>query len=96
MKISELQEDSRKVDLEATVIEKSNSREVRSRYTNETYRVADFTIEDETGTVKLVLWNEQIDQVNVDNKVKVENGYVKTFRGEIQLNIGKYGTLIVL
>jgi ssDNA-binding replication factor A large subunit len=28
--------------------------------------------------------------------VKIENGYIKSFRGELQLNSGKYGTLTVL
>ncbi len=57
--------------------------------------MATATISDETGTVKLTLWNEQIDKVNVDDTVSVENGFIKTFRGEIQLNIGKYGRLNV-
>ena len=52
-------------------------------------------IADETGTIKLTLWNEQIDQVNVNNVVKIQNGYVTSFKGEIQLNAGKYGTLTV-
>ena len=46
-------------------------------------------------TIKLTLWNEQIDQVKVDDVVKIENGYVTSFRGEIQLNAGKYGKLSV-
>jgi len=33
--------------------------------------------------------------VNVDNIVKIENGYVTSFKGEIQMNIGKYGKLTV-
>ena len=96
MKINELQDGDRKVDVEGKVIQKSETREVRSRWTNETYRVADATIEDETGTIKLTLWNEQVDQVNVDDRVKIENGYIKSFRGELQLNSGKYGTLTVM
>jgi len=86
----------RRVNIEATVISKSEPREVRSRYTNETFRVADATLEDETGTITLTLWNEQIDQVNVNDRVRIENGYIKSFRGELQLNAGKYGTLTVL
>ena len=85
----------RTVDVEAKVTQKSDTREVRSRYKNETYRVADAMIKDDTGTVKLTLWNEQIDQVNVDDTVKIENGYIRSFRGEIQLNIGRYGKLSV-
>ena len=85
-----------KVNIEADVIEKSDVREVRSRYTNETYRVADATIEDETGKITLTLWNEQAMQVNVGDRVRIENGYVKSFRDVLQLNAGKYGTLTVL
>ena len=95
MKIKDLSDGMRRVDVVAKVTEKSESREVRSRYRDETYRVADAMISDETGTVKLVLWNKQIDQVNVDDTVRIENGYIKSFRGEIQLNVGRYGTLTV-
>lgn len=86
----------RKVDIEGNVIEKSDAREVRSRWTNETYQVADATLEDETGTITLTLWNEQVTQVNVGDRVKIENGYIKSFRDVLQLNSGKYGTLTVL
>ncbi len=85
----------RRVTVEAKVVEKGEPRQVRSRYKDETYMVADAVIADETGSIKLTLWNEQIDQVNVDNTVKIENGYVTSFKGEIQLNVGRYGTLTV-
>jgi replication factor A1 len=43
----------------------------------------------------MTLWNEQINQVNVNDTVKVENGYITSFRGEIQLNVGRRGKLTV-
>ena len=95
MKIKDLQNGMKRVSIEAKVTEKSDPREVTSRFQNQTLRVADAIIADETGQIKLTLWNEQIDQVNVDGLIKVENGYVTSFRGEIQLNVGKYGKLIV-
>lgn len=95
MKIKELRDGMKRVSIEAKVVEKSDTREVTSKFKNETYKIADAQIADETGTIKLTLWNEQIDQVNVDSIVKVENGYVTSFRGEIQLNVGKYGKLTV-
>lgn len=85
----------RNVTVEGKVMEKSEAREVLSRFKDETYKVASAMIGDETGTIKMTLWNEQIDKVNVDNLVKVENGYVSSFRGEIQLNVGKFGKLTV-
>jgi len=96
LKINELKDGDRKVDVEANVVEKSDAREVRSRYTNETFKVADATIEDETGTITLTLWNDQVEQVNVGDRVKIENGYIKSFRDILQLNSGKYGSLTVL
>ncbi len=85
----------KRVSVEAKVIEKTDPREVLSRFKDETYKVATAIISDETGTIKLTLWNEQINQVNVNDTVKVENGYVTSFKGETQLNIGKYGKLTV-
>jgi replication factor A1 len=83
------------VSVEAKIVEKSETREVLSRFKNETYRVATAVITDETGKIKLPLWNDQITQVNINDTVKVENGYITSFKGEIQLNVGKYGTLTV-
>jgi replication factor A1 len=95
LKIKDLRNGMKRVDVEAKVLEKSATREVMSRYKDETYRVAEATVGDETGQIKLTLWNDQIEQVSVDNTVKVENGYVTSFKGEIQLNVGRYGKLTV-
>jgi replication factor A1 len=85
----------KRVDVKAKVVSKSDTREVTSRYKDETYKIADAVVADETGSIKLTLWNEQIDQVNVNDNIKVENGYVTSFKGEIQLNAGKFGKLTV-
>ncbi len=95
MDIKDLRNGMKRVTVEANVVEKGETREVRSRYKDETYNVADAVVADETGSIKLTLWNEQIDQVEVGNKIKIENGYVTSFKGEIQLNVGKFGTMTV-
>jgi replication factor A1 len=96
LKISELRNGMKRVEVEATIVEKGNPRQVQSRFKEETYNVADAVVQDESGTIKLTLWNEQIDQVNVNDKIKIENGYVTSFKNEVQLNVGKYGKLTVL
>jgi len=95
-RIEELREGMRSVEVEAKVLEKSEARTVRSGRTGETYRLAEAAIGDETGTMKLVLWNDQIRQVNVGDKVRVEGGYVSSFCGERQLSISRYGRIIIL
>ena len=95
MKIKELRDGMKRVEVEAKVISKDATREVLSRYKDVVHRVANAAVSDGTGTIKLTLWNDQIEQVNVNDNIKVENGYITTFRGEMQLNVGRYGKLTV-
>jgi replication factor A1 len=92
LKISDLKGELSRVDVEGEVIEKGETRTVNLR-AGGTSTVADATIKDDSGTIKLSLWGEQINSVDVGDKVKIENGYTKAFRGEVQLNIGRYGKL---
>ncbi len=95
MKIKDLKDGMKRVEVEGKVTEKTGPREVMSRYKDQVYRVANATISDDTGNIKLTLWNDQIEQVNVNDTVRIESGYVTSFRGEIQLNVGKFGKLSV-
>ncbi len=93
--IKDLQDGMKRVSVEAQVVDKGDIREVRSRYKDETYRIVDAVVADESGSIKLTLWNDQIEMVNVGDKIKIENGYVTSFKSEIQLNVGKFGKLTV-
>jgi len=95
LKIKDLRDGMKRVEVEAKVTEKAAAREVMARYKDMVHRVANATISDDTGSIKLTLWNNQIDEVNVNDNIKIENGYVTSFRGEIQLNVGRYGKLSV-
>ena len=92
MKIADLKGEQSRIDVEGEIIEKGDVRTVNLR-AGGTSTVADCTLRDDTGTIKLSLWGEQINQVDVGDKVMVQNGYTKAFRGENQLNIGRYGKL---
>jgi len=85
----------KRVEVEAKVISKDATREVLSRYKDVVHRVANAAVSDGTGTIKLTLWNDQIEQVNVNDNIRVENGYITTFRGEMHLNVGRHGKLTV-
>jgi replication factor A1 len=95
MNIKDLRDGMRTVEAEGEIIDISTPREVSLR-TGGQAKVADATLKDETGTIKLSLWDNQIDQVTKGAHVKVSNGYINTFRGERQLNVGRYGKLEVL
>lgn len=94
MAIKDLKVREGKVELIAEIIEIGDIREFEKF--GKSGKVANAIIKDDTGTVKLSLWNEQIDQVRIGDKVKVQNGYVNEYQGELQLTTGKFGTLEVL
>jgi replication factor A1 len=96
VKISDIKEGDSEIDVEGEVIEKSYAREVRSKYGFRPLMVADATLKDETGKITLTLWNEQISHVKVGDKVKIEDGYAKSFRNVLQLSTGRYGKITVI
>jgi replication factor A1 len=57
------------------------------------FKVSDALVGDETGVVYLTLWDDNIEKVNDGDSIRIENGYVTLFKGNIRLNIGKYGKL---
>jgi len=94
-KISELKSPGiGRIEVTATVTQISEPRLVTTRR-GEQMRVATARIKDDSGEMDLSLWNEDIDRVKVGSVVKIENGYTSSFRGEIQLSVGRYGKLTV-
>jgi len=95
MNIRDLRDGMRRVDAEGEISEISDPRTVNLR-TGEQAKVADCMLKDESGEIKLSLWDDQIDQVRQGSKVRVTNGYTNSFRGELRLNVGRYGRLEIL
>jgi len=90
--IKDLQVGMKQINLKAKVLNIAKPTFVLTRFGNQA-SVANALIADETGAIKLCLWNEQIDAVSVGKTIQVENASVSTFRGEKQLRIGKKGSL---
>ncbi len=92
MNISELKPGMRGISTSGKVESISEPRTVNLK-SGGTAQVADAVISDETGRIKLSLWDEQLNTVKEGDQVYVENGYTQEFRGETSLNVGKYGKL---
>jgi replication factor A1 len=90
--IKDLRTGMNHVNLKAKILEVAEPKHVVTRYGNHA-SVAKALIADETGTIKLCLWNGQIAAVSAGDTVQIENAQVSAFRGERQLSIGKTGTL---
>lgn len=84
------------VSLKARVVKKSEVRAVNSK-DGTPLLVCDITLSDGTGQIPLAVWNSQIDTVSKGDLVQIQNARVRSFRGEIQLSLGrKNGVLTVL
>jgi replication factor A1 len=95
MKISELKAGMRNVSVVAKVDSVGQPRTVNLK-AGGTNSVADAVISDETGTIKLSLWGDDINKLATGDKISVENGYINTFKGENSISVGKFGKLTKL
>ena len=83
------------VNLTAKIISISEPREVMTKLGYRT-RVATATMEDDTGKIELTLWGKQIDEINEGNTLEIKDGYIREFRGELQLNIPRKGQMKIV
>ena len=58
--------------------------------------VADATLQDSSGTVKLVLWGPQIAKVQTGQRVRLAGAWVKEYRGKLQLSLARNASMAVL
>jgi replication factor A1 len=94
MKVSELQAKQGNVEITLKIREISEPREF-SKF-GMVGRVANAVGEDDSGEIKVTLWNEQIESVKAGDTIKITKGYVSEWQGEKQLSTGKFGTLEVV
>lgn len=95
MKVSELKPRAAVPEIILEIVSKGEPR----GFANErgSGKVCSTAAKDEDGEeVTLSLWNEQIDQVEEGQKVKIENGWCSEFQGLKQVSTGKFGKLEVV
>lgn len=92
VKISELTPESKSVSVLAKVVSIGERKQIMSRFGSPRY-VAEAVVGDDTATIILSLWNEQIGTIAPEDIIKVENGYISLVRGRMRLNVGRYGKL---
>lgn len=67
-------------------------REVEQRLGGTT-RVRNHVLKDGTGEVSLVLWGQETDLVSEGDVVRIADGWVKDYRGQIQISLERSGKL---
>lgn len=94
MQIKDLKPKQGNVDIIVDVVDVGTPREFQKF--GKPGKVATAIAKDETGDIKLTLWNEDIEKVKSGDKVHLTNGYVNEWQGEMQLTTGRMGKLEVV
>ncbi len=92
LQIKDLRVGMKKVNLKAKVIEISKPKFVVTRFGNHA-TVANALVTDNTGKIKLCLWNDQINTISTGDTIQIQNARISTYKDEKQMRIGKNGTL---
>lgn len=95
LQIKDIDAKVRCVNLKVKVVGKSIPRYVFSRF-GDALTLSTATISDGTGSMRMSLWNAEIDRVSIGDTVQINNGRVRTFRGELQVSLGRKGRLEVV
>jgi replication factor A1 len=95
MKINELKPYMNNVDITAKIAELKEAREIMTKF-GTTTTLTEVTLEDDTGSVKLTLWGQQSEGLEEGSEVEIKGGFTKEFREELQLGIGKRGSIKVI
>lgn len=95
MEIGELKPGTGNVAVTGTIVKLGEPRDIITKF-GKKLRTAEGTLEDETGSIKLSLWGEDADRFSEGDRVKVENGWVSSYKGDAQLSAGKFGKITPL
>ena len=94
MEIKDVKPNTGKVDIIASVIAKEAPRTFAKF--GKSGKVCNATLQDDSGKIVLTLWNEDVEKVNIGNKIHVLNGWCSEYKGEKQLSAGKFGKIEIV
>ena len=89
--VEELDAESDDVEITGTIKRLPTPRAVSTQYGQK--RITTVVFKDETGEIDLTLWEEEIDAIEEGADVKIDGAYVREWADDIQLNIGRDGSI---
>lgn len=89
--VEELSPEDDDVEITGTITELPQPRAVSTKYGQK--RITTVTFEDDTGSIDLTLWEEEIDAIEEGAKVHITGAYVREWGNEVQLNISREGNI---
>ncbi len=93
MNVRELRPGMSHVNITLRVLNTAESKQVVTS-AGVDHEIFELEVGDKSGSIKLVLWDEKIiPDLKKDDTVKIENGFVTSFKGVWRINVGRYGTI---
>jgi len=92
-KVDSLKPDLRNLKITVKIVNIGMSRTISPKRGGREHLVAEALVGDETGSVILTLWDDQIGKFKAGDTIKIENGYTTIFKGSLRLNVGKTGKI---
>lgn len=94
LNVRDLKPGMRRVNVTVNVIDISKSKQMVTS-AGVDHEILELQVSDNGGSIKLVLWDEKIiEGLEPGDMVKVENGFVTSFKGVWRINVGRYGTIV--
>jgi len=93
-KIEDLKVGMKRINLKVKVLELPEPKMVYTRYGTTAF-VSNALVKDETGSIRMSLWNQQIRSISEGDEINIKNCRVSCFSGKPQLNLGRSGSLSV-
>lgn len=91
MTVEELTPEADEVEIKGEIAELPTPRAVTTKYGQK--KITTVVFEDETGSIDLTLWEEEIDAIEEGATVHITGAYVREWADDIQLNIGRDGDI---
>ena len=92
MKVTDLKDKAPVDEITLTVTAKEEPRDVRGG----SLRVCNVTGKDDTGTVIVTLWNNDIEKVHEGDTIRITTGWSAVYNNVMQVSSGKFGKLEIV
>ena len=91
MKVRDLKPGMSQVNITVKVLNTSESKQVVTSAGID-HEILELEVGDNSGSIRLVIWDEKIiHDLSKNDVIKIENGFVTSFRGAWRINVGRYG-----
>ena len=93
MNVRDLKPGMSHVNMTVKVLSTSESKQVVTSAGID-HEILELEVGDKSGSIKLVMWDEKIIlDLEEGDTVKIENGFVTSFKGVWRINVGRYGNV---